>query len=643
LWNSFSPLRYCGNIPSNNQIENTPKEPFKMKCFNRISSVALTVLALAAGSVSAQVMQHVPADSEVVAKVSNLKGLSDKIAALGQRFGIAPFFPPLADPLGSLEQDLKITKGIDANSDAAMVMLDPDKYGADVKQYGVILIPVTDYNTFLSNFSRPTDASDKPAPDNATAPTTQAAPTADAQGISTIAFPNAFDTAYVAKWGTYAAISKVKLAVATPGTGVTATDLAAKELKEKDFVVFINMPLVKAKALAALKDNRSKALDGFNQIMAKNPNNAAMRPMLQAIVASFMDDAQRLLEDSQAATYGISIEKTGIRTTILGEFIPTSPIGQGVAGIKNSDASMLAGMPADKYLMYGGVAWDPQAIGAIYDEIANPIRQELTTAGDSAQPMVKMLDLYRTAVTETEGQAMGWLAPSGTIAEGGLFKIVTVLTGDSAKMLDTQHSILDLQSDFAKTSNDPNMKMTTTYTANAKQLDGISFNEFKVQFDASAAGNMQARQMARMMRMMYGPDGMVGFTGVVDPKHLLTGIGAGDDVLTHSVDAIKANQDPLGSLDELKDVQANLPTQRLAAFYVPLDQIAMTGANYARQFGLPLNLQLAPHMAPIGATIATEQSAIRLDSFIPTQTVQSLIAAGMQAYMAAQGGGGGGL
>jgi hypothetical protein len=614
-----------------------------MKRFSRITLAAIAMLGLATASVSAQVMQHVPADSQVIAKVSNLKGLSDKIAALGQRFGIAPFFPPLADPLGSLEQDLKITKGINANSDAAMVMLDPDKYGADVKQYGVILIPITDYATFLSNFSRPTDASDKPAPDNATAPTTQAAPVADAQGISTIAFPNAFDTAYVAQWGTYAAISKVKLALATPGTGVTATDLAAKELTDKDFVIFINMPLVKAKALAALKDNRSKALDGFNQLMAHNPNNAAMRPMLQALVASLLDDAQRLVEDSQAATYGISIEKTGIRTTILGEFIPTSPIGQTVAGIKNSSQSMLAGMPADKYLMYGGMAWDPETIGAIYDKIAGPIRLELASAGDSAQPMVKMLDLYRKAVTETESQSGGWIAPTGTLAEGGLVKFITVLTGDSTAMLDTQHSILDLQSDFAKTSGDSTMKMTTTYTANAKQLDGISFNEFKIQFDASATGNMQARQAARMMRMMYGPDGMVGFTGVVDPKHLVTGIGAGDDVLTHAVDAVKANQDPVGTLDELKDVQANLPAQRLAVFYVPLDQIAMTGANYARQFGLPLNLQLAPHMAPIGATVATEQSAIRLDSFIPTQTVQSLIAAGMQAYMAAQGGGGGGL
>jgi hypothetical protein len=614
-----------------------------MKCFNRITLAAVAMLALATASASAQVMQHVPSDSEVVAKVSNLKAVSDKIAALGQRFGIAPFFPPLADPLGSLEQDLKITQGINANSDAAVIMLDPDKYGPEVKQYGVILIPITDYKTFLSNFSRPTDASDKPAPDNATAPTSQPAPITDAQGISTIAFPNAFDSAYVAQWGNYAAISKVKLAVATPGTGLTVSGLAAKELTDKDLVVYINMPLVKAKAITALKDNRANAMDGFDKMMARHPNNVAMRPMLKAMVSTLLDDAEIMLQESQAATYGISIDKTGIHTTILGEFIPDSSIGQTVAGIKNSSESMLAGMPAEKYLLYGGMAWDPQAMGAIYDKIAAPIRAQLSQGDDSTKTMVTALDLYRKAITTMQGQSFGWIAPTGTIAEGGIFKGVSVITGDAAAMMDIQHSMLDLQSDFAKTSGDPNLKTTTTYTANAKQVDGISFNQFKVQFDTSPASTMQARQAARMLRMMYGPEGMVGLTGVVDAKHLLTGLGAGDDTLTHAADAIKANQDTLGTLDELKDVQANLPTQRLAAFYVALDQMAMTGASYARQFGLPLNLQLAPHMAPIGATVATEQSAIRFDSFIPTQTVQSLIAAGMQAYMAAQGGGGGGL
>ena len=297
---------------------------------------------------------------------------------------------------------------------------------------------------------------------------------------------------------------------------------------------------MKLKALAALKDNRTKVIDGFNQLMAKNPSNTAMRPALKAISSSLLDDARRFLEDSQDATYGISIEKTGIHTTILGEFLPDSPIGQTVAQLKNSTQSMLAGLPEDNISSTAASPWIHNLPARSSTKWPRPIRQELTQAGDSAASMLKLLDVYRKVIAVTQAQAFGWLVPTGTLAQGGLFKFINVQTGDSAVLLDAQHSMLDLQGDFTKATNDPSVKLTTVYTANAKQLDGISFNEFKMQMDAARAGTMQARQTPALMKIMYGPDGLVGLTVRVDANHLLTGIGAGDDVLTHAIDTVKA-------------------------------------------------------------------------------------------------------
>jgi hypothetical protein len=609
--------------------------------------VAIASFCIAASSAFAQVIQHVPADALVVVKVNNLKGVSDKIAALAQKFGVAQFLPPLMDPLASLEQNLKITQGINSSGDAAVALLDPEKYGAQ-NQCGVLLIPVTDYKAFLDNFSRPTEASDKPAPDNATQPTTQAAPVPDAQGIAAIAFPNAFETAYIAQWGDYAAISKLRPIVATPGTGLTVTGLAGKEMTEKDVVVYANMPAIKVKALSALKTNRQKILDEINHqlAMSHNPAIASMQSMAHVMVDLALDDAQRLLEDSQAATYGISIGQSGIRTTVLAEFMPDSPIGQSVAQLKNSDQSMMAGLPQEKYLFYGGIQWDPQAVGQLFDQVIGPVRTELAKAPDKpTQLVVQMIDLYRKILTSMQSQAVGWIPPSGPIGQSGLFNMLSVMTGDAAAMLDTQKAMLNLQPQLAESGNGPsaNLKWTTSYAENAKQIDGVSFNQFNMKFDMTAVQTPDQRRVAQMMSMMYGPNGMTGLVGIVDAKHLVSGIGTSDEMMTQAIEAVKANQDPLGAQPALKDVTANLPTQRIGAFYVPLDQIAVTAAGYARQFGMPLNLQLPPNLAPIGMTAGTEQSAIRLDSFIPTQTVQSLIAAGMQAYMAAQGGAGGGL
>jgi hypothetical protein len=55
-----------------------------------------------------------------------------------------------------------------------------------------------------------------------------------------------------------------------------------------------------------------------------------------------------------------------------------------------------------------------------------------------------------------------------------------------------------------------------------------------------------------------------------------------------------------------------------------------------------MNVQLPENLQPLGFTIGTEGSAVRGDGLIPAETVQSLISAGMQAYMNMQQGQGAG-
>ncbi|HWB54191.1 MAG TPA: hypothetical protein VG722_08360, partial [Tepidisphaeraceae bacterium] len=488
-----------------------------MRALQRLALVIVAAICMAMGTASAQVMQHVPSDALVIVKVNNLKGFSDKIAGLAQRFGVTQFLPSLMDPLSSLEQNLKLTQGINSSGDAALALLDPAKFGGMGKRPGLLLLPVSDYSAFLSNFSRPTEASDQPTPDNAAPATSQAAaPKPDAQGIATIAFPNAFDTAYVAHWGNYAAISHIREAVLTPGTGMTVSGLAAKEMNEKDLIIYANMQAVKAKALPALQANRERIQNEIKRglTMGRNPANAAMLPMAQSMVNLALDDAQRLLEDSQAATYGISIENTGIRTTILAEFIPSTPIGQTVSQLENSDASMLAGLPQDKYLFYGGAQWNPQRAAQLFDQLVGPVRTQLSQATtQSAEPVVKMIDLYRKIFTSSEAQSMGWIAPTGPLGLTGLFNVISVQTGDAATLLTTQKAMMDLQPEFYKNTNGNPMKISTSYTENAKQIDGISFNQINVKFDMTNLQTPQDRQAAQMMAMMYGPNGMTGLVG----------------------------------------------------------------------------------------------------------------------------------
>src|SRR5687767_15372773 len=67
--------------------------------------------------------------------------------------GVAQMFPPIADPLGFLQQQVKMTNGVNAAGDLAFVYLDAEKFGGDDDKSFVILIPVTDYKTFVGNWA----------------------------------------------------------------------------------------------------------------------------------------------------------------------------------------------------------------------------------------------------------------------------------------------------------------------------------------------------------------------------------------------------------------------------------------------------------------------------------------------------------
>ena len=110
--------------------------------------------------------------------------------------------------------------------------------------------------------------------------------------------------------------------------------------------------------------------------------------------------------------------------------------------------------------------------------------------------------------------------------------------------------------------------------------------------------------------------------------------------MTAAVNAVKANQDTLSQLPQVQAVNANLPQQnRLGVFYFPIDNLVNTGVTYAQRFGMPVKLQIPPNLPPVGFAASTDGNALKFDSYIPSQLVQSLVAAGMQAFMAMQGGG----
>ncbi|MGH7213406.1 MAG: hypothetical protein ACREIT_01295, partial [Tepidisphaeraceae bacterium] len=371
------------------------------------------------------------------------------------------------------------------------------------------------------------------------------------------------------------------------------------------------------------------------------PETQKYIPIAKALANQLLDMAEQFIKETDAATFAVNLNDQGIATSLMAEFQPTSSLGLKVAQLKGTEQPLLNGLPDEKYLFVGGYAVDPKVAGKIAADLLDPIVKELATLGEDAAPFQAMADAIKQQIAATSSASMGMVAPEGMLGQASLVQVVGVLRGDAKAIRDASRKQFQSQEQVMNMFAGQAGQMTTTYTANAKTVDGIALDQFKSQLNLDPQ-TPEAAQAQQALTMMYGPNGMTGYVGVLDDKTLISAAGVSDELLAGALTAAKAGNDTVGARQNIKAVAAQLPANRLAVWYIPLDVLVSTGLNYARQMGMQMQLQLPPDQPPIGMAVATQGNALGVESFIPAELVQNLVAAGMQIMMQMKGGGGAG-
>jgi hypothetical protein len=607
-----------------------------MKSVRNLSAV-LAVAILAIGRMAfADAMSQVPADSLAVFKVADLEVTSKKIADFCGTLGIVQMDPELSDPLGAYLKWSGITDGFNRSGDMAVAYLDPAVFVAANDESVLVLFPISDYAKFIGNFA-------------------DAKPDGD---LTQTHFKNDPGTLiYIAHWGDYAAASPVRDIVAKPPTDVIQVQgLAAKELDAKDFVLMGNFKALRPKLLDLIAKAREQASAQIDEQIQKNPaklgnvDPAKLAPLAKVVVTQFLNVAEEFATDTDAATLSANLSPEGIGTTLMGEFQPDSAVGKLVVQTKNTDASLLAGLADDKYLLYGGSLMDPKQMAQSVSDFLGPIQVAITALGPDYTSVNDWLVAFQKTVSASAGGTFGMFMPTATPGQGSLVQFEQIRRGDAKAMLDAMHDMLNAQQTAIKVLGFQWPGTDQTMTPAAKTVDGVTFDELQTGFNPNPNSvTPQQQQMKMAMTMMYGPQGPTVYTGILDDQTLLSVMGLDDAAISKAIAAIKAGDDPMARTSGVKTVAAQLPTDRLAVVYFPLDLWASAGLGYAKQFGMDMGVTLPDNLPPIGTTFSTDGSAVRVDSYIPAQLVQALTAAGIQVYMKTQqpanggGGGGGGL
>jgi hypothetical protein len=388
-----------------------------------------------------------------------------------------------------------------------------------------------------------------------------------------------------------------------------------------------------------MAQNKPMILGAIEQGMMNAPGaNPKFAPVMKAYIAQFFAVFEGLLQDADGASFGVNLSKEGISTTLMADFNPDSYSGKAVKGLKNTDASFTAGLPDGKYFVYGGMVIDKAGLQLFNDFVA-PIEKEIAAMGADGKAINDYIASVKAYMASATAANFGVVAPpANAFGKEGIIQIVSVVKGDSAKLLAAQKDMLATENEMMKLTGAGGLGMKFTSTPNAKTIDGVTLDQFSATFNGQPA-TPQEQQMMMIMKMIYGPNGMTGYVGATGPDQVIGVVGGNDELLASAVAAAKTNSDALAKGPAAK-VTAGLPQNRIAAFYVQIDTIATTVLDVMAARGMPGGVKLPPNLPPLAGAIDTDGTAIRADGYIPAQTVQSLIAAGMQMWLQNMQGGG---
>jgi cold shock CspA family protein len=574
---------------------------------------AMLLAVLVSAQLRADVLDQVPSDAMVVLKVKNLDAISRKVAKFAKDLGLDQQDPAWADPLGALAEKSHMGKGVNRAGDLAVAVLDPAQFGGDNSKSIVVLVPTSNYKTFLANFKASSDVGG---------------------GVSKATAPEGSDEVFVANWGEYAAISPVQAVVAKKPSGMKLTGFSAKEAGDKDALVYVNMKAVREKVLPELKKGRENLMKLVDQGLAGQEKAKKYTPLVKAAVNQLVNVAEEFLNDAHGATVGLSLSDAGINATVAADFEPTSYLGKIALQTKGTTESLLNGLPDRKYFMFGGSSTqDPKLTQKLMADLLDPIIKEMGTLEDTKK-FATALESMKKGYASLTGSSIGMVAPTGALGQESLLQQVAVFHGDAKAVQESQRQTMaaanDLMQLFQQMGPQANIKSSFELKPNSKTVAGVQFDVFqtKMNFPEDDPASQQAKQM---LGFVYGPNGMTGVTGVIDPKTLVMVQGGSDELIADSVAAAKGNVDTLGAQAGVRAVAAQLPKERSGVFFLDVGTIVSTAARYAKGFGAPINVKVPADLPPIGFASGTDQTAIRVDVHVPNRLIQGLVSTYMEA------------
>jgi hypothetical protein len=590
------------------------------RTFRRAVLLAVAGVATVA---SADVMKVVPDDAVAVIRINSLQRLDERMGKFFTDLGVTALQPELASPLTNAKAEAGVTKGINDAGDAAMVF----RYieGAASEESFFLLIPVSDFDAFVSNFDDPANDADNPVVED---------------GVTVVTM-NSGERGYLKSWGDHVAMGPTATLVASvPETTLKLDDAAAAQLGAYDLSILALPEKARddlADALADLKDQVGAEADA----MVGLPVDPAV---VSVMIEQFVGIADTFVRDAKHGMVGVNFNPAGVNVDVIGTFAEGSYLGNLAGSLGGTEEPLLTGLPADNYVMYAGGRVAPDVLVKLFDDLLAPVAKALEEADGPGIPGLtpETLASSRQQIASLKSFAIAWISPA-SMPDGALNESIGFMEMDGAgirtsmKLMAEAITRLAEEAKAAQDAGEPTapgmMLQTATFEENVKTVAGVSFDRYTQK--PLPSNDPMVQQQMQMMGML-GISEQVMYIGQIEGGVIFMSGKVDDATATTLIEAAKARKAPMADVDVVKATAGNLPTQRLAEVYFQSDELIATAVKLAGKFGFMINAQTPTGLEPIGTIVSADGSNIRVSQFIPTRTIQANVSSVLQIVQEVQ-------
>lgn len=555
----------------------------------RFRFLAVAAVALVAGRAMAQVpaaLDRIPSDVAVAISVKDIGKLKAGIESMAKALGV-----PAAQMEGMMKVDQVLgMQGADVNGSAAIGILSLDGEEPEA----IAVLPVRDYAAFMKNFGGSGAGIEEIKLD------TKPVYVKNIEGGFAVAGP---DKALVEKFGGKPGNGKAHEALmGAAGKAIAST---------RDVVIVAN--------ISKVGDHIKEALAGVKESV----DMAMMMAGQNADTSIFEKFSETFVRDGAAGIIGVGLTDAGLTIDFAAQFKEGSE-SAGYFASKGSASKLIAALPNQQSLFAGAIDISSPSMRKILKDIQQAAAKMQEAAGEKDAPG------FLPSGWADSADGIAFQMGNSPSPMGSLFvnTVAYIKTSDAAKMGSVmKDGMLAVNGKTVK-----GMTYETTYQEGVKAGE-LTVDAWTMKMTADPE-DPEAVQMSQAMGMLFGPNGLSGYTAKTDGGLVMT--YAKNTALVQRALAAAKGGENMNADPEVAKIAAELPADRSFEGYIGVQGLVDTALAFMGMMGMAPNIAPPENIPPVGMGAATHDGGIRMTVVIPTKVMTSV-----KSLMEAMDGGGG--